>query len=651
MYTYPYGAPAYAVMTTALPPQPTQLPAQPPAAPPPTAPPYLYAQPTAAPTPAAQTAFLPPPPAPAPPQPATYAVTSYAAPQVQPYPQSTPPPQNAPAPQQYAPTAPQAYQPNGPPPHQYPPPGQTHSAPPQTFQNPPQPNPPNGGYGRPNSQWDTEPPRWNPNPNWQTGNVTGPPSGTNGPPNWNRNTTPPPNARVELYPARGPANNDFPPLQPRQAYPQQFAPPQRNTGPQWNGDRQPVNETARPKPEAPSGGPIRHAPRQQNPRSSGTRPPVTTPYEKPAAKATVLRQSVMPYFTTVQGEFTQLCVNTAQDKPCTEPKCKFSHAPKHERPCPAFHTPKEKCSFDSRCLLGHAKAREAVRQSKAFARHKEWQSQVKTTPGTYGDNEVAESGTGKETLPKPRNELALEPAPNPQNNTGNPAVPAATENTPPTAPQGPNPPEGIPPPANSNLDNNPAVNFQTLAQQSTKRGQEDELLRLSLLTQALQADVTNLQKAQDSKNDEMRTLQTAMGSIQAENTTLRQENERLSALIAKTAKADGVATRRNKKSPQDTSAGGNSAALAGASGANSAAHAPGNAAAASPPHDVSTPGVRKRLTKCFSSPPGEFMLRGTGAMQILEEEVMEAPFKEAAAVISIGTVDLFPGTWASCCAT
>ena len=202
------------------------------------------------------------------------------------------------------------------------------------------------------------------------------------------------------------------------------------------------------------------------------RPQQHPPYEKPAPKPTVLRQSMMPYFTTVKGEFTQLCVSAAQDKPCPDPKCKFSHVPKSERPCPAFHTPKEKCPFDARCLLGHAEAREAVKQSKAFAKHKEWQSQIKTTPGTYGETDAAESGT---ELPKtsaqptgptlgPNAEPANQPLANPALNlTPDVAVKLLTAT------------ETIPTQKPDNLPDNPAVNFQTLAQTNAKRGQGERV--------------------------------------------------------------------------------------------------------------------------------------------------------------------------------
>lgn len=390
-------------------------------------------------------------------------------------------------------------------------------------------NPPPGGYHRPGPGWEPEQQRWGPDAGWDRGNGTGH-SGT-GTQDWNRNP-PPPNPRVELYPMQTQHRTDFPPLAPpmaRPTYAQQFQPARRND--QWDSRRNTSEEPINPHPNGPPGGPVRNNPRQQNPRGSTARPQSNPPYEKPAAKPPVYRQSVMPYFTTVQGEFTQLCVNTAQEKPCTEPGCKFSHVPKTERPCPAFHTPKEKCPFDARCLLGHAEAREAVRQSKAFARHKDWQTQVKTTPGTYGETHAAESGTGKANPPKPPE--AVNTAPNHASVTPvqqNPAVPV---NPTPTAnPANPvNAPQGKPNPTEPTPGTNPPVNFQTLVQENNRQGHEDEMRRLALLTQGLQTDMEKLKQTQQEKDDQMRSLQTAMGTLQAANQTLQEENESKLSLL------------------------------------------------------------------------------------------------------------------------
>ncbi|GAQ89962.1 hypothetical protein KFL_005820060 [Klebsormidium nitens] len=73
--------------------------------------------------------------------------------------------------------------------------------------------------------------------------------------------------------------------------------------------------------------------------------------------------------------------------------------------------------------------------------------------------------------------------------------------------------------------NIPAVNFQALVQENAQKGQNDETHRLSLLTQSLQEDVAKLMQAQHEKEDQMRSLQSAMGSMQEENRSLRDENE------------------------------------------------------------------------------------------------------------------------------
>lgn len=519
-------------MTSAVQPQQLQQPVQPVPVQPQLTPTFAYVtQPMSAPTVAAPPPVqqLPPPPAPMPPQQSMYPVTHYAAPPTQGYHN---PGQTQPAPpvptQQYAPPAAPTYQQNLPPPnHSFSPP----NPPPQNFPPPanqpvthaaPFPNPPNGGYGPPGSSWEMEPRRWGPEQSW---NRNGPPPATYQQPTWSRSNAPP-NPRTELYPVQNSPNPDFPPLQPTQprpTYSQQFNPPQRND--QWQPQRNATGEQAKARPDNTSGGPVRNHPRQQNPRNSNPRPQNNPPYEKPTPpKPTVYRQSVMPYFTTVKGEFTQLCVYTAQEKPCPEPKCKFSHVPKPERPCPAFHTPKEKCPFDTRCFLGHAEAREAVRQSKAFAKHKEWQSQVKTNPGAYGEVEAAESGTAKHdpTKPPPQH---LETNPMPLNTPIDPPAPHVLQKT---TPDTEKPVVADAPTVNANppnLGTVPAVNFQTLVAENAKRGNEDELHRLSLLTQALQSDMEKLKQSQTEKDTQMRTLQTAMGTLQAENHTLQEDNE------------------------------------------------------------------------------------------------------------------------------
>ncbi|GAQ84042.1 hypothetical protein KFL_001740010 [Klebsormidium nitens] len=612
MFPYPYAPPGYTVMTSAIQPQPLQQPVQPPSAPPQPPPQFVYAQPVPAPTVPTQNPVqtLPPPPAPMPPPQPFYPVTQYSAPQPQGYPNQTPAQPNPPPQQTYTPPNPPTYHQNPPPPAQSYPPAQPNPRPVIHHSQPV--NPSNGGYHRPGPGWEPEQQRqWGHDAGWERGHGTG--NNGTGTQEWNRNTQPP-NPRIELYPMQTQHRTDFPPLAPptsRPTYAQQFQPAQRND--QWNTRRTPPNEPVNPRPDGPPGGPVRNHPRQQNPRGSTTRPQNNPPYEKPAAKPTVYRQSVMPYFTTVQGEFTQLCVNTAQEKPCPEPGCKFSHVPKTERPCPAFHTPKEKCPFDTRCLLGHAEAREAVRQSKAFARHKEWQTQVKTNPGTYGETDAAESGTEKTNPPKPM--VPAEAVNTAPDNTPIPTTqqipavmvtPAAA-----TTPANPvNATHGKPSQAEPTPGTAPPVNFQALVQENSRQGQEDEMRRLALLTQGLQTDMEKLKQTQQEKDNQMRSLQTAMGTLQAENQTLQEENERLQALLAK-APTDGVKTpqcpktrQHNKKHSQNGSA--NTSAAANAISNASAADA--TTAAAASNNDAPGPGMT-------SYPPGTKILINAEALR------------------------------------
>jgi hypothetical protein len=98
----------------------------------------------------------------------------------------------------------------------------------------------------------------------------------------------------------------------------------------------------------------------------------------------------MPYFTTVEGEFTQLCVYASQEQECPNTKCNFSHEPKERRVCPMFHNPTERCPHNP-CLLGHHEARSAYRASKAFIACKRL-SEYKTSAEGGNENEAAESG-------------------------------------------------------------------------------------------------------------------------------------------------------------------------------------------------------------------------------------------------------------------
>jgi hypothetical protein len=146
----------------------------------------------------------------------------------------------------------------------------------------------------------------------------------------------------------------------------QFRDAFQDQDPDWRGPR-PQSASPRYRNNQGNGGPIRGNPRNQNPRSNQMRPPAPAaqrPYERPRP---TLRQSFMPYFTTIEGKFTQLCVFAAQEQTCLDPKCDKSHEPRSRRICPLFNNPKEKCPHNP-CLLGHDEAQEAFKAAKAFGR-------------------------------------------------------------------------------------------------------------------------------------------------------------------------------------------------------------------------------------------------------------------------------------------
>jgi hypothetical protein len=348
-------------------PPPQIIYAQPVAAPPPPAPP---AQLQIAQTPAAQpAAALPPPPAPAALAPTTLQYTSPPAPQQhvqepQPYIQRKPTPQPQGPPQIY------------PHPHGYPPsqnllaPSQFHGDPPP-FHRPGSGPPPafQGGNG-----WDN-PPVWNRNDNWNG-------DGANG---WGR--------------------NQFRELA------QEYPPP-------FNSWRAPRPQSGPPRGRGGGGGvgPVRNFPRNQAPRNMQPRPTTLVqakPYER--TKPT-MRQSSMPFFATLEGKFTQLCVYTAQDQPCPNKNCEFSHEPKNRRICPMYHNPKERCPFNPASSDMTKRAR-PLKHQRHLAESKDWPSSrkdlLKTAPQQKPDEpsadktnapiQAAETGT-----PKPATENQTE---------------------------------------------------------------------------------------------------------------------------------------------------------------------------------------------------------------------------------------------------
>jgi hypothetical protein len=217
----------------------------------------------------------------------------------------------------------------------------------------------------------------------------------------------------------------------------------------------------------------------------------------------------MPYFTTVEGEFTQLCVYAAQDQACPNPKCKHSHEPKERRVCPLFHNPAERCPHNP-CLLGHHEARGAFRASKALKACKRL-SEHATQEEEANEHEAADLGTNGGGKPEIAQTPILKPAP----------IKTVTD---PNANQQKN--------ANTVVAGAQPVDFQKMAEQQVQQaGQQDEMKRLYQITEQLQSQFEALKKETTDKDKEVRALQTAMGDISAENASLREENESKSPVL------------------------------------------------------------------------------------------------------------------------
>jgi hypothetical protein len=185
-----------------------------------------------------------------------------------------------------------------------------------------------------------------------------------------------------------------------------------------NNERQ--NGPPRGRENGGRGGPIRFNPRFQPARGPQYRPPTPTPqksYDKPKP---IMRQNNMPYFTTVEGKFTKLCVYTAQEQACPNPECEKSHEPKRRRICPMFHNSKERCPHNP-CLLGHDKAGDALKASKAFgkcerlAKQQETLLQVndqkptaKTPPVQNPDEQTIIAPTNTNPKPQPAKQTETE---------------------------------------------------------------------------------------------------------------------------------------------------------------------------------------------------------------------------------------------------
>jgi hypothetical protein len=204
----------------------------------------------------------------------------------------------------------------------------------------------------------------------------------------------------------------------------------------------------------------------------------------------------------VEGEFTQLCVYASQEQECPNTKCNFSHEPKKRRVCPMFHNPTERCPHNP-CLLGHHEARSAYRASKAFAACKRL-SEYKTSAEGGNENEAAESGANAADKNEASQVANPKPAPEAtpkQDATKTKDVPA------------------------KEVQPAQATDFEKLTKESLEGGKQDEMKRLYQITKKLQSEFEALKKVTTDKDNQVRTLQTAMGTMSAENASLREENE------------------------------------------------------------------------------------------------------------------------------
>lgn len=123
-----------------------------------------------------------------------------------------------------------------------------------------------------------------------------------------------------------------------------------------------------------------------------------------------------------------------------------------------YHNPKERCPFNP-CLLGHDKAREALKASKAFGRIERLAKQQEELLKTNTPNKEDENHNQAAALLQ---------------NTGNPNQTLAV---PPTKPQ-----------------ENPPVDFQAMLKETDEIGKRDEFKRMYELTESLKNDFNEFKK-------------------------------------------------------------------------------------------------------------------------------------------------------------
>lgn len=163
-----------------------------------------------------------------------------------------------------------------------------------------------------------------------------------------------------------------------------------------------------------------------------------------------------------------------------------------------FHNPRERCPFNP-CLLGHDEAREAFKASKAFGRverlAKYQEETLRSAPAAKDDTNPNQAATLLQTA---ANQQVVQ-----TDNNVQATIPKPQEN--------------------------PPVNFETLVKQNETVGQKDEFKRIYELTESLKNDLDAFKQQaaekEKAKDNEVRSLQEAMGEMCNENAKLKEENE------------------------------------------------------------------------------------------------------------------------------
>lgn len=272
-----------------------------------------------------------------------------------------------------------------------------------------------------------------------------------------------------------------------------------------------------------------------------------------------MKQTQMPYYTTVEGKPTELCVFAARDEPCKRKDCPYGHNPKPRRICRAFHTKGEYCADGENCLLGHHEARAAHDEQKRFKKVI-YLNQLEVHNGNNFDEGAEPNGGGATGVRHGGlqhvgekiegngggSSISVAPIQTPLQNLTNPPQ------NPNTPLLNPNPQSFYPPlilaqaaqapaqiptaPAHVNPTQQaigtpdqfvPPVNFQALASQNIVAGQQDEIARLKQRQEKIAKEYEALKPLTSSKEDDMRKLQTSLWEMRNENERLKDENDQL----------------------------------------------------------------------------------------------------------------------------